>query len=50
MLAVACEQGTIRENRYTNSVLDGEMGGGNIFFLIFLNQNIYCGYSKEPSH
>ena len=22
---------------------------GKLFFL-FLNQNIYCGYSKEPSH
>ena len=22
----------------------------NIFFFLFLNQNICCGYSKEPSH
>ena len=25
------------------------VGNGKLFFL-FLNQNICCGYSKEPSH
>ena len=42
------EQGKSKEDRIELNRAPDKVGSRKLFFL-FLNQNICCGYSKEPS-
>ena len=58
LLSLVARQGTVwSESDHADMFMDGRSSLSqsirltvhNSFFFLFLNQNICCGYSKEPS-